>query len=100
MLLASATLAVATTTGTALFLTHDCAGKRLVLGGHFPRELLGVLHGGLLSGVKVHNAKNIFAFVCKYMLYINRCQAQEFLNHPSFPKRGRLGRRGFEGEEC
>lgn len=52
MLLASATLAVATTTGTALFLTHDRAGKRLVLGGDFPRELLGALHGGLLSGVK------------------------------------------------
>jgi len=85
-LLAGAALAVATTTGTALFLTHDRAGKRFVLGGDFPREILGVLHGSLLSGVKVHNAKNIFASMCKYMLYINRCQAQKFLNHLSFPK--------------
>lgn len=67
MLLASATLAVAATTGTALFLTHDRAGKRLVTGGDFPRKLLGVLHGSLLSGVKVHNAKNISASMYKCM---------------------------------
>jgi len=44
-LLTGATLTVATTTGATLFLTHDCAGKRLVLGGDFPRELLGAFHG-------------------------------------------------------
>jgi len=46
-------LASATTTGAALFLTHDRAEKRLVLGGDFPRELFGVLHGSLLSMVKI-----------------------------------------------
>lgn len=51
-LLAGAALAVATTTGAALFLTHNRAVKRLVLRGDFPRELLGVLHGSLLYGVK------------------------------------------------
>jgi len=52
VLLAGAALAVATTTGTALFLTHNRAEKRLVRGGDLPRELFGVLHGSLLSGVK------------------------------------------------
>jgi len=85
-----------TSVGAALFLTHDRAGKRLVLGGDFPRELLGVFHGSLLSGVKVHNAKNISASMCKYMLYINCCQVK---NPESYcpPKRGRLGRRGSGG---
>ena len=50
-LLASA-LAVATAAGATLFLAHNRAGKGLVLGGDFPRELFGVLHGSPLSLVR------------------------------------------------
>lgn len=47
-----AALAVATATGAALCLTRDSARQRLFLGGNFPRELFGVLHGDLLSEVE------------------------------------------------
>ena len=50
VLLASAP-AIAAAAGAALFLTHDRAGKRLVLGGNFPRELFRVLQGNLLSKI-------------------------------------------------
>ena len=76
-LLARTALAVATTTGTALFLTHNRAGKGLVLGGDFPRELLGVLHGSLLSRIGVGQYGEHLHIHLKYIRCINYCQSCE-----------------------
>jgi|GEM_PF-4123095 len=65
------TLATTTTTGGALFLTHDCAGKRLVLGGDFPKELFGALHGSLLSKVRGWTVQRTSLHLFRIYLIVN-----------------------------
>jgi hypothetical protein len=64
-----------TSVGTALFLTHDRAGMRLVLGGDFPRELFGALHGSLLSMVRVRLCKEHLYTYSEYTHYMSVCQS-------------------------